>query len=226
MSQDLLDQLSLSWRTNAQAWTQAVRSGQIESRRLVTDAAIVQATLAHRPRRVLDIGCGEGWLCRALASHGIEVVGIDASAELIAAACTMGGDRYHTLSYAALSEAADRLGHFDALVCNFALLEENLGTLLTALRTLLNANGVLLIQTVHPWTARGDAGYWDGWRTETFANFGSGFGAAMPWFYRTLESWITALGDAGWHLQSLTEPLHPQSELPASLLICATKSRP
>ena len=38
-----------------------MRERRIESRRLVTDAAIVQAILALAPKRVLDMQCGEGW---------------------------------------------------------------------------------------------------------------------------------------------------------------------
>jgi hypothetical protein len=44
--------------------------------------------------------------------------------------------------------------------------------LLAAARARLARGGALVIQTVHPWTARGDAPYADGWRTETFAGFG------------------------------------------------------
>ena len=39
-----------------------------------------------RPSTVLDIGCGEGWLCRALADKGMKVWGVDAIPELITAA--------------------------------------------------------------------------------------------------------------------------------------------
>ncbi|HSK40392.1 MAG TPA: hypothetical protein VK943_11555, partial [Arenibaculum sp.] len=58
--------LADSWTANAGLWTQAVRSGAIASRRLATDDAVVRAVAARRPRRVLDLGCGEGWLARAL----------------------------------------------------------------------------------------------------------------------------------------------------------------
>jgi len=43
--------LARSWIANAQAWTDIVRAGGIASRRLATDAAIVQAVLARSPRR-------------------------------------------------------------------------------------------------------------------------------------------------------------------------------
>jgi len=68
--------------TRTPPWTQAVRQGTIASRVLVTDAAIVQTVRAyhqaplHAP--VIDLGCGEGWLARALAAQGLDVLGLDA----------------------------------------------------------------------------------------------------------------------------------------------------
>ena len=80
MSQsDLEYRLHLSWNANARAWTKAVREQLISSRRVVTDAAIVEVLVALQPRRVLDVGCGEGWLVRALNERGIEAFGVDGS---------------------------------------------------------------------------------------------------------------------------------------------------
>jgi 2-polyprenyl-3-methyl-5-hydroxy-6-metoxy-1,4-benzoquinol methylase len=214
------DALVRSWSRNAEAWTRTVREGGIESRRLVTDAAIVRAVLEGRPERVLDVGCGEGWLARALAEQGIGVVGIDVSPELVDAAQRAGGGEFHAVSYDAL--AADPSlagGEYDAVVCNFSLLDEHPVPLLAALRRVLRAGGALLIQTVHPWTAAGEGPYEDGWRTETFAGFGEGFAAPMPWYYRTLASWMDVVSAAGYVLADLREPLHPTPGRPASLIL-------
>lgn len=227
MQRDHREQLSLSWQANADAWTAAVRERRIESRHLVTDAAIVQAILALAPTRVLDLGCGEGWLCRGLAGHGIEAVGVDASAPLIAVARKAGCPRaqYRVCGYAELESQAAQLGRFDLLVCNFALLEDPLAPTLSALHGLLAAGGHLLVQTLHPWRACNDASYRDGWRVERFAGFGEGFAEPMPWFFRTLESWLALFTETGWRLQWLQEPLHPESEQPVSLLMLLSSER-
>lgn len=54
MAGDNRKQPGHSWRANALAWTQAVRESRIESRRLATELAIVEAVLARQPVRVLD----------------------------------------------------------------------------------------------------------------------------------------------------------------------------
>ena len=140
--------LERSWRGNAEAWARAVREGRLESRRLATDDAILQVLRQRAPRRLLDIGCGEGWLCRALAGEVGECVGIDASSELIELARAAGGGSFRRLAYREL-DAASGLGRFDALVCNFSLLDEDLAGCLAAWPALLESGGELLIQTLH-----------------------------------------------------------------------------
>jgi len=42
---------------------------------------IISLCQALHARRIVDIGCGNGALCRELADHGYEVVGCEPSAE-------------------------------------------------------------------------------------------------------------------------------------------------
>jgi 2-polyprenyl-3-methyl-5-hydroxy-6-metoxy-1,4-benzoquinol methylase len=222
---DILDpatRLRQSWRVNADAWSRAVRERRIPSRRAGTDAAIVEAVLRTNALRVLDLGCGEGWLARALGTKGCEVIGIDASPELIAAASACGGARFEVASYDELGARSATLEPFDAVVCNFALLGADLDTPLRAARAVLRAAGTLLVQTVHPWTARGDAPYVDGWRIETFADFGDGFSQPMPWYFRTLSSWLAGIRACGFVIDDVDEPIDVSSGAPLSLLISAS----
>jgi 2-polyprenyl-3-methyl-5-hydroxy-6-metoxy-1,4-benzoquinol methylase len=215
-----------SWMANAEAWTRAVREGRIESRRVATDAAIVQAVVERNPRRVLDLGCGEGWLMRALAERGIETIGLDVSLELVVAAEETGGGRFRCVSYEEVIADPTRAGGpYDVIAANFSLLGADLPPLLRALRQNLAPGGALVIQTVHPWTAAGDEGYADGWRTETFDAFGDDFAEPMPWYFRTLASWVDALRDGGFRVSALREPIHPETGQPASLVVVAEAER-
>jgi 2-polyprenyl-3-methyl-5-hydroxy-6-metoxy-1,4-benzoquinol methylase len=212
--------LQHSWRANAAAWSDAVREQRIASRRAGTDAAIVDAVRRTQAQRVLDAGCGEGWLARALAGDGRDVVGVDASPELIAAAQALGGARFEVAAYADLA-ARDDLGRFDAVVFNFALLGEDLRTPLQAARALLRSGGALIVQTVHPWPAAAGGAYADGWRTETFAGFGDGFREPMPWYFRTLGAWLRALSEEGFRVEACIEPVDAADGRLLSLLLHA-----
>ena len=211
-----------SWTANATAWTRAVREGRITSRRAGTDAAIVDAVLGSGARRILDLGCGEGWLARGLAAHGREVVGTDASAALVEAARAAGGARFATAGYADIASGAFAPGRFDAVVFNFALLGEDLRTPLDAARACLAAGGTLFAQTVHPWSACGANDYADGWRSENFAAIGDGFAVPMPWYFRTLAGWHAAFADAGWRIDRIDEPRAADGGTPLSLLLRAS----
>ena len=88
-----------SWVKNASSWTTAVREGLIESRRLCTDQAIVDAVLTDAPKTAIDLGCGEGWLTRELTKHGLDVIGIDAAPDFIEEARRAGEGDFRLLSY-------------------------------------------------------------------------------------------------------------------------------
>jgi SAM-dependent methyltransferase len=212
-----------SWDRNADAWIGAVREARIASRRAGTDAAIVDAVWRARPGSVLDVGCGEGWLARVLSERGCRVVGIDASEALVASARGLGGGTFEAMIYADLGSRARDLGApFDAAVCNFSLLDADLAPVLEALRSVLGTRGRLVIQTVHPWLAYGGEPYADGWRVETFAGFGADFVEPMPWYFRTLGSWIDAVAAAGFAIERIDEPSDSGGGRPLSLLIVAS----
>ena|SRR5688500_1656366 len=211
------DQLSRSWIANAPAWCDAVREMRIESRRVVTDAAIVAAVLHGSPRRVLDVGCGEGWLARSLAEGGIDVTGVDASTPLIDAARTLGGATFLAMSYQQIAADPSSLGSgFDTIVANFSILDDDAEELLRALRSMLSDSGRLIIQTAHPLLAEG--AYVDGWRTETFDAFPGEWPESMPWYFRTLGSWSRLLASAGYVIAEIREPMYPDRPVPASMM--------
>lgn len=88
------------------------------SARYVTDLGWpVVELLAPRPgERVLDLGCGDGPLTARIAALGCTVVGVDSSAEMVAAARRLGLD-------ARVADAEDLAfdAEFDAVFSNAAL---------------------------------------------------------------------------------------------------------
>lgn len=207
-----------AWQANADAWERAVRDGGIESRKLITDGAIVEAVLSHAPRRVIDVGCGEGWLARRLADEGIDVIGVDVVPALVEAAQAQGGGSFRVMSYAEIASGTLR-ERADVVVCNFSLLgASSVDGLLAAIPNLLEPGGVLLVQTLHPLVAAPTEPYCDGWREGSWVGCGEGFSQPAPWYFRTLGSWLDAFQNAGLRLIRLIEPLHPHTGRPASVI--------
>jgi len=210
-----------SWRKNAAPWTTAVRDNQIESRVLVTNQAIVNTIVARAPTSVLDIGCGEGWLVRALVERRIRAIGVDVIPELIDQARRAGAGEFHVASYDDIIEQRFH-ATFDVVVANFSLIgKESVDGLVRHVSTLLAPDGALVIQTLHPMMARGDLPYVDGWRSGSWAGFSDAFTDPAPWYFRTLEGWISLIVSADLRLVTLHEPLHPKSNLPASIIFVA-----
>lgn len=214
--------LAESWNINAAAWTQSVRTGSIRSRQLITDSAVIAAVLRRHPSKVLDAGCGEGWLARTLAQQGVAVTGFDGSEALVAEAQRSDGGVYVTLDYGAFCAQPQVVGqHFDVVVFNFALLSEDIAPILRAATEVLAPGGCIVIQTLHPIEASQGYPYQNGWREEHFAGMGEGYQAPMPWYFRTLTTWWHELHQAGLFCTTLEEPLHPDTSRPASLLLTA-----
>jgi SAM-dependent methyltransferase len=210
-----------SWRRNVAPWTAAVRENQIESRTLVTNQAILDAVLGRAPHSVLDIGCGEGWLVRALTAHGIRALGVDAVPDLIEQATRAGGGEFRVLSHEAIA-AGELDVVVDVAVANFALLgHESVDALFGRVPLLLAEGGAFIVQTVHPVTAGGDLPYRDGWRTGSWAGFSGAFSDPAPWYFRTLESWVTLFADSGFRLLEMREPVHPRTQKLASVIFVA-----
>jgi SAM-dependent methyltransferase len=206
-----------SWGKNTAPWITAVREGEIASRLLVTNRAIVDAVRSRAPATGIDIGCGEGWLVRAL--DGVSMIGVDVVPGLVEAAREAGGGDFRVMSYEEIAQGRLNLA-VDVAICNFSLLgEASVAGVFRAAPTYLKPGGTLIVQTMHPLVACGDAPYADGWREGSWAGFNDGFTDPPPWYFRTLASWVALFSDNGLALRELREPLHPATGKPASLIL-------
>ncbi len=195
-----------------------LENNAIESRTQVTNQAIIDAVLAESAQTVIDIGCGEGWLVRALAAHGLNPLGVDGVPQLIDYAQKAGGGRFQTLTYEEIANGQLQ-GDFDVAICNFSLLgKETTRGLFSACPQFLHPNGRLIIQTLYPVFACGIAPYEDGWRSGSWAGIQETFAAPAPWYFRTFESWVTLFTQHGFRLTHLYEPIHPQTGHPSSVI--------
>ncbi len=99
----------------AQTWNS---EGYAKNARFVTDlGAPVLALLNPRPgEHILDLGCGDGVLTKKIADLGCKVVGVDSSADFVAAAKKLGLDILEKNAY-----ELDFGPIFDAVFSNAAL---------------------------------------------------------------------------------------------------------
>ena len=214
-----------SWHRNAVPWAAAVRAQRIESRRLVTDRAIIDAVRSRAPRSLIDLGCGEGWLIRALAGSVAHMIGVDVVPALIDAAAAAGGSEFHVASYESIA-AGDFQFTADLVVCNFSLLgKESVEATFAAVPRLLKPGGAFVVQTLHPIAACGEAPYRDGWRVGSWAGFSDEFCDPAPWYFRTLGAWVQLYRSSGLRLLELREPSYPSGGQPASVIFVADVMR-
>lgn len=199
------------WEKNAEAWSQVMSLQGIASRQ-VTNKAALERIFALKPRSVLDLGCGEGFLSEPLRAQNIFYHGLDGSAELIRLARNKYGDFFETVSYENLAKWRPSR-KFDLAVFNFSLFEENLAPLLQTVRKLVVPDGRVLIQTLHPSALKDDK---SGWNIEDFKTMSVPFSGTMRWYGRTLLDWRNLFIESGWILATTTEPVYESK--PASII--------
>ncbi len=210
-----------SWKKNAKPWIKAIQQGQIQSRINTTNKSIIEAVHSISGNSVIDIGCGEGWLMRELSDLKFSVSGLDVVPELIKKARECGSGNLYTMAYEDISTRTI-VEKFDIAVCNFSLIgKESTEHLIRTLPYLLKPNGHLIIQTLHPVSVCEDKAYSDGWRVGSWAGFSDEFSKPAPWYFRTIESWITLLKDNNYDLVNCKEPKDLQTGKPISLIITA-----
>jgi 2-polyprenyl-3-methyl-5-hydroxy-6-metoxy-1,4-benzoquinol methylase len=167
-----------------------------------------------RDRRVLDAGCGGGWLARVVAAEGGRVSAVDFSPALIASARELdrgAGAAYHVASLSDLSLFGD--GEFDLVVSHCCL--QDVSDHRAALRELarvLQAGGQLVLSVVHPWTWQFDAHWGPRAPGEPFVGYIDDAQylrerfSGHTMFHRPMSAYSRAITEAGFRLLGLLEP--------------------
>ncbi len=142
-----------AWEAEARSWIAWARApGHDSYWRFHRDAFL--AGLPKPPLRVVDIGCGEGRLPRDLKAMGYEVVGIDGSATLVAAAREADPAGTYLLADAAAIPLPDESA--DLAVAFMSLQDvDDLDAALREAARILVPGGRLRLATVHPLNSAG-----------------------------------------------------------------------
>lgn len=218
-----------SWHANAQNWIDIIESNAIESRKLVTNKAIIDAVCSSRPTSVWDIGCGEGWMAKGLSGKGINVTGTDVIPELVKKAIERSSGNFYVASYDDIASGKISFPEpFDAIVINFALLgKESTENLLASLPRYLSNNGKLFIQTLHPHIRKTMGDYVSGWKQGSWDGLGDQFTMPYEWYFRTWEDWLHLLTSSGFGKIRTGSTIHPATRQLLSVIFeCNVKLPP
>jgi SAM-dependent methyltransferase len=175
-------------------------------------------------RRTLDLGCGEGRLSRDLKALGHDVVGIDASPTMLAAAREADPQIETHLADAAALPFAD--GAFDCVVAFMSLQDvDDFEGALRESERVLERGGRLCLAIVHPINSAGrfeseepasryviEGSYFDHFR---YADAIERDGLEMTFVsdHRPLEAYADAIAEAGLLIERLREPAMPDAAI-------------
>lgn len=118
------DGVRKQWDESAESWTDFVRSGKDYSRDEMNNPVMFEVLGDIRGKRILDLGCGEGYNSRIMAKKEAKVIGIDFSRRIIDLAIQMEemdnlGIEYHVLDACNMHIFRDE--SFDIVACFMAL---------------------------------------------------------------------------------------------------------
>ena len=209
---------SLETQTMAKYWVDAIRNNKDLIRKYVTNPALFErlASLGGS-LKVLDSGCGEGYVSRELARKGHKVVGIDASQYIIKEAkeAGIGNDDYIRGDVCQMPFGNES---FDCVVSNFLLVElEQPENFIKEVGRVLKPKGRFIFQTLHPSLFISKTGQSEGRvapdyfnSTEIFEKLGRPYNLESPveitTHHHPLSRYTHALTNNGFHIIYLDEP--------------------
>ena len=229
-----------SWEHAADAYAAGQASGRDYYRYDFFGPAQVALCGEVRGRRLLDVGCGNGYFSREMARRGARVTGIDISPRMIDHAKRQEsaaplGIEYRVLDAAALAAFFPRQS-FDMATSCLALQDmPEVPKVLQGVQSLLRPGGRFVVSIAHPCTdtpfrvwERDESGnkrwlcidrYFDSGPLQySWSGWGSDFTSEA--MHATLEQWVDWTREAGFELRGLREPrptpealqLHPDLE--------------
>ena len=216
------------WERHAEEIASTYRLQGDRSREMLLNPVILEYLSVVRQKKVLDIGCGEGYLSRMLASEGASVVAVDYSRKMIEIAQerTPPDTQIEYL----LGDCQD-MGFFgesfDIVVANMVMqdLPEYEAVLREVFRVLV-PGGKFVFSILHPcfmapegeWVRdeKGERLYWkmDRYFDETVfpQRYPIGTEDGVLQFHRTLSSYYNATRRAGFDVEAIAEP-KPSDEM-------------
>ena len=214
-----------AWEAAAETWVEEIRSG--ERAPVHAHDEVLRELLPAPGGLAVDAGCGEGRWTRELRERGFDIVGVDRSEKLLAAAREADPDGRYEVGTLESLPLANGTASF-ALCVNVLPHVVELEPAIAELARVLQPGGVLLIGTIHPVM---EASSFDE-ETEEF-RMRSYFEAeehAIPLGHhhvfhqhRTIEGYVRPLLGGGFALDDLREVPGRTGRLPRYLVLRLTR---
>lgn len=209
-----MDDIQNSWEENAHEWIKIIDKQAIPSRKY-TNEAIVEVCRNLKPKNLLDVGCGEGWLTRSIGNFAKLVVGTDAIETLIENAKKKGKGTYYKITYQDFIDGYQlKEAPFDLVVFNFSIYQkDDLDLLLGMLKKQLVNNGHIVIQTLHPnFLVNQNLNNESQWIDDAWKGLPGNFVNGHKWYARTLDDWKKVFNAADLSIESTKEVFDENSK--------------
>lgn len=205
------------WQKNAEFWIKIIRRGLDPYRLKITNKAILRLLKSDKKLRILDAGCGEGYLARTLAKLGHKVWAIDFCPSLIKAAEKL--EKKELLGIKYLLEDFREIhlptSFFDVIVSHQTINEvENPQKALKEFYRILKKRGRVILLFLHPCFEVEPSFYFHKLKIKKTYYLVSGIKSPSSYFYLhlPLSGWIELLNKTGFLIKRISEP-HPSRTL-------------
>ena len=152
-----------NWNDNAEIWSERYDDDGDHNRRFQSDEPMLDMLGDVDGKRILDVGSGNGYLCRKLTESGASAVGVEISNEFLSIAMKRERDEPLGITYINGSGSAMGFlpdGHFDKAVSNYVLMDIlDYEDSLEHVYRLLKPGGSFVVVISHPCFATGPASW-------------------------------------------------------------------
>ncbi|MFW9869315.1 MAG: class I SAM-dependent methyltransferase [Candidatus Thorarchaeota archaeon] len=227
------ERIRKQWENNAEAFSSLIDGRGTPHHRMILNPCVERLLEDVKGKKLLDAGCGEGYLARHYAKKGALVTGIDLSERLIETAKQLTVDGSVDFCVDDLCEIQTISNpEFDIILCNLVLLNiPCLDDALKEFQRVLKIGGILVFSIVHPAFNFYGPGSWEMgekstetkrreglffkidryFEEEEYQHYwktrqGETFPEPISFFHRTLSTYLNSLSNAGFRLLEFAEP--------------------
>ena len=224
-----------AWDRFADEWDKRYTDFGDRNRQYIIDPSLQNILGRVTDQRILDAGCGNGYLCRLLSTKGAKMTGVDVSKRFIEIAEAKEKHKplniqYHVGSLCKLSMFADET--FDATVSNIVLSDlQDLNQAFQELHRVLKKGGKLVFSIMHPcftspsvkgWVKnpvdshrREDWLYWkvDRYFDRSVEEWRMYDNSPVYGFHRPLSEYITLIIRNGFNITDFEEPVPKKKDI-------------